>query len=443
MRVRRLSVLVLFLGMVWLVRADQPAYDEVEINRLQLEKWKKDAPHYSRLRRNLGEFLQLPPNRQETMRQLDRDLQEEDSATSGRLFRVLERYTDWLNQLPEEDRQTIVKSSSDTERLQHIKQIRDREWILRQPKNVQDELKHLQPAEQATRITQLRKREAEFRRQWELAIVFGDQATRMRNLGEKLSDDVRFFIKESLEPMLSVSEKKELIENKDKWPLFEMKLVELADKHPVKLPGQSHGIKSYDELPEAVKKAYPNLKRAQGPAAAEGHWPEYAEAVTLFARNRNKGELPVQLGICRPADFSEPVRQFIEKELKPVLKPAEKAILQKDEGFWPAYPRTLHRFARAHSLAIPGMALPGPRDLWESFRHKSPAKHELLPEVADKTLLDFSNNELTAEERASWPSMLLKDPQAREEWKRAYFMRHPDVLKQLKRQETRKEHTTK
>ncbi len=443
MSFRRLCALVLVLGMVWLARADQPGYDEIELNRLQLEKWKKDASHYARLRRNFSEFLQLPPKRREAMRQLDRDLQEEDSATSARLLRILDRYVDWLLQLPEEDRRAVLQSNSDFERLQQIKQIRDREWILRQPKNVQDELKHLQPAEQAARIAQLRKREAEFRNQWDLAIVYWDQSTKFRNQPEKLSDDVRFFIKESLEPLLSPEERKQLAAVKDQWPLFEMKLVELVDKHPIKLPGPTTGAKTFADLPAEVKKALPGLeKRApEAVSATEGRWPEYAEAVSAFARTRRKIEPPVQLGICKPGDFSEPIRIFIEKNLKPVLKPAEKAALQKEEGSWPAYPRALMRLAKLHNLAIPGMNLPGPRDLWEPFRRKSATKHDFLPEVPDRTLLDFANHELTAEERASGPSMSLSDPQAREEWKRTYFMRHPEALKQLKHQDIRKEKT--
>ncbi len=61
--------------------------------------------------------------------------------------------------------------------------------------------------------------------------------------------------------------------------------------------------------------------------------------------------------------------------------------------------------------------------------------------MPDRTLLDFANRELTAEERASGPPMSLNDPQAREEWKRTYFMHHPEALKQLKHQDIRKEKT--
>jgi hypothetical protein len=443
MRLRRFGFLALFLGMVWLARADQPAYDEIELNRLQLEKWKKDSTHYLRLRHNLEEFLQLPPARQEALRQLDRDLREEDSATSAKLLGVLDRYVDWLNQLPEEDRQAVLKANSDTERLQQIKQIRNREWILRQPKNVQEDLKRLQPVEQAARIAQLRKREAEFRRQWELANLYSDQFGKFRNQPDKFNDDLRFFIKVSLEPMLSAEEKQQLAQVKDKWPQFEMKLVALVDKHPIYLPGPTTGIRTFKELPESVRKAFRGLEKAPFPLAAEGRWPDYAEAVSKSFRNRKGADLPEQLGVCLSANFSSPVRTFIEKELIPVLKPSEKTALQKEEGIWPAYPRLLQQLARNHRLVVPGMGLPGSRDLWEPFRRKSATKQDFLPELADRTLLDFAKNELTGEERAGLPSMSLSDPPTREEWKRAYFMRHPEILTQLKRQDIRKEKTAK
>jgi hypothetical protein len=448
MRLRQLAGLVLFLGMCWFAHADQPAYDEVELNRLQLEKWKKDASHYARLQRNLGEFLLLPLERQESLRQLDRELREEDSATSARLFGVLDRYVDWLSQLPHEDRQAIQKCGSDSERLQLIKQIRNREWILRQPRAVQEELKRLQPVEQAARIAQLRKSEAESRNHWELAMLYADQFGKFRNQPAKLSDDLRFFIKETLEPMLSLEEKKQLADTKDKWPFFEMKLVELVEKHPAKLPGT--GVKTFKDLPERLVAAYPGLKRnaTERMLNNEGHWPEYALAVAAFVSlpNRRRGpapEPPVELGDCRPEKFSEPVRNFIKNELEKVLTATEKTALHNDEKKWPEYPRTLMRLAKAHNLIIPGMALPGPRDLWEPFRRKSPSKRDFLPDVADGTLLDFARIELSVEERADLPAMSLSDPLAREEWRRAYFVHHPEILKQLKRQDVRKEKATK
>jgi hypothetical protein len=328
--------------------------------------------------------------------------------------------------------------------LQLIKQIRNREWILRQPRAVQEELKRLQPVEQAARVAQLRKSEAESRNHWELAMLYADQFAKFRNQPAKLSDDLRLFIKDSLEPMLSAEEKKQLADTKDKWPLFEMKLVELVDRHPTKLPGT--GVKTSKDLPVRLVAAYPRLENnpPERMLNNEGRWPEYALAVAAFinAPNRPPGKAlnpPVELGTCKPADFSEPVRNFIRNELERVLTTTERTALHNDEGKWPDFPRTLVRVAKAHNLPIPGMGLPGPRDLWLPFQRKSPTKRDFLPDVADRTLLDFAKNELSAEERADLPSMSLSDPLAREEWKRAYFVHHPETLKQLKRQDVRKE----
>ncbi len=443
MRLRYFLPLALVVGIVLLARADQPAYDEVELNRLQLEKWKKDSSHYARLRRNLNDFLQLSPARQEALRQLDHDLQAEDSATSARLMRVLDRYVDWLNQLPEEDRQAVVSAGSNAERFQRIKQIRDHEWLLRQPKTVADQLVRLAPVEQAVRIVQLRKEEAEFRTQWDAAILYQDQFNRIRNLPEKTVEALRFYVKDSLEPLLTKEEQKQLNEVKDRWPLFEMKLVELADKHPVKLLGIKSSFRTYEELVKKFPGLSEELKKAvRRPAAptvaAEGRWPDYAEAVGTMANRRNL-KLPEQpLGACHEADFAQPVRDFI-KELTAILKPEEKETLHKAEGKWPAYPRAVQHLASAHSLPVPGMGLPGPRDIWQSFRRKSATKQDFLPELTDRVMLDFANRELTQEERAALPSMSLSDPQTREEWKRAYFVHHPEILKQLKRQDIRKE----
>ncbi len=435
MRALRLLPLALLLGVVVLARADQP-YDEIELNRLQLEKWKKDPSHYARLRRSLAEFLQMPPERREAMRQLDRDLQAEDSTTSARLMRVLDRYTAWLNQLPEEDRQAVLSAGSDSERWQRIKQIRDREWILHQPKNVQEQLARLPAAEQATRMAQLRKGESDFRTNWEAAILYQDQFNKLRTQADKFSADQQFFIQESLEPLLTKDEKKQLADSKDKWPLFEMKLVELADKHPIRLPGARKGVKTFAELPESVRKALPEMESAL--KKQEGTWPEYANAVKAYASNK-KPTITVPLGPCKEADFPEPIRTFIKNELKPVQVPAQKRNLQNAEGEWPRYAQALVFQSRNHKLALPGMALPGPGDVWAAFRRKSATTHDFLPEVDDRTLLDFARNELTEEERSALPSMSLNDPPARENWKREYFMRHPEELKHRKRQDIRKE----
>src|SRR5437870_4256916 len=111
------------------VRADG-SNDELEQNRRLLEKWQNENPErYARLRQELRAFRSLAPERQEQLRTLDRQLHREDSATSTRLQRTLEHYTEWLQSLPEAERQKIETAVNPGERLQHIKEIRQRQWI--------------------------------------------------------------------------------------------------------------------------------------------------------------------------------------------------------------------------------------------------------------------------------------------------------------------------
>src|SRR5262249_28378557 len=63
MRRRCLSFLALFFGMVLAVYADSPATDNADGNKQRIEEYRKDKPHYERLRQSLREFLMLPPQR--------------------------------------------------------------------------------------------------------------------------------------------------------------------------------------------------------------------------------------------------------------------------------------------------------------------------------------------------------------------------------------------
>src|SRR5439155_9823265 len=119
----------------------------------------------------------------------------------------------------------------------------------------------------------------------------------------------------------------------------------------------------FDQLPSAVQTRLHNAKDWPSEAAkqAEGKWPDYAVAVMEFLRTRKLGPIDKQLGPSRPAEFSPSIRQFIEKQLVPVLSADELARLKKFEGRWPGYPRQVLLLAPKHGLQVPGMGLPGPR----------------------------------------------------------------------------------
>ncbi len=367
--------------------ADSPT-DDPDSNQRLLEKWKADPDHYTRLRYDLQAFLAMPVERQAQIRELDRALHKQDSATHARLQRTLERYYDWLRDLPDVDRQKIDSITNTHDKLLAIKQLRDQEWINTLPKVVRDAYYKLPAERQPTRLAELRREERARRDQWHYAKLHWDELTRppptrLRDFPEP----VQLFVTESLRPMLSKEEKERLDKAEGHFPQFPQTLVELSDKHPIKLPGPSTGPTHYAELPDDVQLKVAHLFKRPGPGVqeridkVEGKWPDYAVLVSQVANNRHI-PLPRQLGPCHPAEFSKAVQQFIEKRLLPVLGPQEQEELKSAEGHWPRYPQTLKELSRKHFLGIPGMSLPGPRAQWDKFRNRPSASNETLPETA-------------------------------------------------------------
>jgi hypothetical protein len=436
--------LILFaaLGVVHLVCAPALAdADEREQNRQLLEKWQADPERLARLQQELTAFRALPPARQEHLRRLDRALREEDSATSARLQRVLERYADWLGRLPDAERKQIEEAATAEERLRIIKAVRERQWLEQLPRATREELDRLPAAQRPARIAALHQQERAFREEWHTAARHWDELVQRRApaLWQELMPQVKAFATESLFPMLSPEEKERLLRSRGQWPAFPETLVELADKHPIRLPGPTTGPSRFDELPPGVQARLPDLRDAPPPFVrlAEGIWPDYAQTVTVYARN-NKIRLPRQLGPCRPEEFSQAVREFRETKLLPVLTEEEKRRLTRAEGLWPQYPRVLREAARRHGLEVPGMRLPGPRAFWDRFRKEPTAAGDGLPEVPDQALLGFVRG-LDEADREQLPGLSLNDPETRARLRALYFEKNPGELQRLRQLDRRKE----
>lgn len=442
---RLLGFLVLLFGMALAVHADAPIVDEQEQNRNQLEKFKKDKAHYERLRESLQEFLALPRERQDSMRQLVRDLGEENAETRARLLRVLERYVDWMEGLPETERQSILKAGSRDERLRMIQQVCERQWIAGLPRKIQDELQTLPGQQKAARLAQLRQHDVQMQNQWELAMKYWDKLTPWRNVASRsFLKDLEDYVEGSLKPALTPQELQRLEEAKNKFPQYQVLILELDRKHPpIALPGPSTGPRHFDELPAEVRrqlppranpafvKKMPNAKLPNALAKNDGRWPQYARAVTMFAANNNI-KLAVQLGPSGPKDkqFSAVLQNFIEKKLTPVLTTEEKETLTKAEGRWPQYPDAVKSLAEKHVLGVPGTRLPGPAFMWNSFPRSLPSSTDSVPQLDDQSLRTFVESSPSEDQRERLPLYSPTDPIAREAWTREYFVRHPEELKQ-------------
>jgi hypothetical protein len=422
-----LVFLAVALPVVAYVDPPQAEPDELELNRRRLEKWRADPEHYQRLQRDLKAFWELPAEKRDRLRHLDRQLHETDSFTQKRLWGVLERYGAWLERLPEPDRQRIESAADATERLRVIKEIKDRQWVERQPLAVNRELDALAPEQRPARIAALRKEERERRLAWQRELRKPTRAIERPTRLVEFTLDTQNYVREMLQPVLSNEEKERLAkaEGAD-WPQLARAVWELSEKHPPALPGPV-GPRFFQQLPPAVKEAMPlrdleqRYRQRLNSDSVRGHWPEFAIAFTEVAREK-KIDLPRQLGPSRPGEFRPPLGPWLRDSLMPKLSQKEKEEFHKAEGRWPDYPKKLLELARKYKVDIPGMKLPGSKEFWDKAR-------AALPEVPDHVLRDFVVMELSPEERHEL-QMTPDDPEAsRERIREAYFKKKPELLK--------------
>jgi hypothetical protein len=437
-RSRRVWGLVLLATLVPTPARADGVPDELEHNRQLLAKLRSDPEHYARLTQELRVFLDLPPEEQTRLRRLDHDLRQETSASHAKLFRVLERYSRWLEALPAADREKIETAANPRERLDRIKEIRQEQWIARLPKAYRDKIEGAKGTERTALIQEYRQQDMVRREEWQLALrhwddmISGRQPSRLR----EFQPAVQTFFNEHLKPKLSAEELDRLEKAEGKWPLYTQILVELADKHAVAFPGAAGGPKLFSDLPKEDRVALERLnpKDLKSLRNSEGKWPEFALRVVEAAR-RNGIELPRPLGPSRADEFPPSVRSFIRERLTPVLEADEKERLSRAEGYWPAYPRTLLNLARRHHLWVPGMSLPGPREYWNKFRAQSADR---TPDMPDKMLLEFVKKELSSQERDQLQLQPFNES-ARERLKEEYFKRHPDELQRIRRNDRRRD----
>lgn len=429
----RLFGLLVLVGVgLPMLTATEPAPEDLERNRRLLDIWRADPDHFHRLQRDLAAFWELPAERRERLRRLDRDLHDADSRTQKRLWGVLERYADWLERLPEADQQSIATAADKTERLQAIRDIRARQYFERLPAKTREELTRLSDKERKARLDQLKQEEQQLRRASVQYVQTRPEAPARPGRPTRLDEfppDVRQYVELSLWPQLSKEESDQVKKAEGApWPLLARTLVELADKHMVLLPGPPTGPSHYRDLPDGVRTALP-LKDVKGMAwkrlrELDGKWPEFAAEFTAIARQRDI-KLPRQLGPSKPAEFAPPVAAFIERALTPKLTAKEKDDLKAAEGRWPDYPRLLLELARKHNLDVPLMRLPGPKALWDAARAD-------LPDVPDRTLREFALTELSREERTSL-GLSDADPAGRERLKQEFFKKNPRELQRLRK----------
>lgn len=400
---------------------DAAREDALASNARRLERWRKDPEHHARLQRDLIAFWEMSPERRALLRKLDHDLHQEDSATQTRLWGVLERYHSWLMRLPEEDRRRVESTGDWRKRLEVVRDLREQEWVRRQPPTVQKRIKALASAERRAEIARLREEQRQQHREATHLDPRRDRPTRLSDF----PPEVESFVKDSLRPLLTPEERQRLDQAENRpWPLYARTVAVLSEKHPVPLPGPIGPVRIADLPLSLQRRMRENANRFPMAALrrAEGLWPEFGVALLSMQWKKEPG-LDKRFRPAHLEDFSPAVRDFVSNTLVKTLTIEEKEQLRKADGNWPKYPQTLLELSRKHGLQMPGLTLPGPRELWDRAK-------AALPEVPERTLYHFLTNELTKEDRDRL-RFSPGDPAARERLKQEFFKRHPRELRRL------------
>jgi hypothetical protein len=425
-------LLTLLLGAALPVLAvPESAPDQLDHNRRLLERYRADPEHYTRLLQDLGAFKALPPARQEKMRQFDRALHEEDSEAQTRLWEVLERYVAWVNRLPEADRERLDDATEPAEKLAIVRELRQREWIDRLPEAERKDLLIMSAPMQAKRAAVLHEEERKSRQEWadwangvKTRINPGSRPKRPARLTD-FPESVQNFVSIRLTRMLSDEEKDRLAKAEGKWPRLANTILELSEKHPMLPPLPTGPIVRFNQLPPEAKALLTNKKKAREELNKnQDKWPQFALAANDLMKQEKR--TPPPLGASRPAEFDEAIQAFLKEKLEPALTTDERTKLHGAEGHWPDYPLRLLELARKNNLTVPGMSLPGPRELWNSA-------HAALPAVAQIKLEEFARNELTDEDRAKLTHAGNDLEEQLEMLKDLYFNKyHPEELIRLR-----------
>ncbi len=245
--------IVLLTGAVFLASRTAPARaanerEEPEPNRRTIDKLHADPAQYAKWKREWKEFVKLPRDKQQLLRQIDEELTEEDPH----LWVVLDRYCSWLEHLPEADHRQIETAVDSKQKLQIIHELRDREWVSHQPRPVREEVQKTTDVEaRAALVVKLHREERAQRAAWQSELRA--QAEVFPPLVPAGPTDPRadipLFVKYSLNWRLEPKDRLQLDLSRMAGPSrYGDKLVELAGRYTISLPpAESPGVMRLSE----------------------------------------------------------------------------------------------------------------------------------------------------------------------------------------------------
>jgi hypothetical protein len=394
-------------------------------------KLRFDPDSRARLIRLYREFQDLPRDEQERIRQLDRSLHEEDSATQARLFRIMEAYTGWLTRLNAFDQARVLRATSNSDRLAVIREIRDRQWRERLPQAQALNLRSASPEQYTKLADDIRRQQLQRNQEWQGARLAWDVET---VFNRDPIDELRRFVNTRLRPMLTPAELRQLndLENSLDVPRLRMQwfflVHELSGRHPVlslnPLPRQL--IEAPKEYQQAFAKINAQDQEAFRKRATLGTTPQFAIELTEFLRT--SGVAPKeQLGPCRSNDLPEMTRKVVESLMrKSELTRDERESVRLAEGRWPDYMRAILQVARVHRVYLPEFSVPFDPRKWDAMKQRFPTVRR-LPEPPEPMFREFVMKYVNEHDGSSW-RLSPTNPVDREKLKELFYEQNKDVL---------------
>jgi hypothetical protein len=354
--------------------ADGPG-DEAA-NRKLLALWKSDPERMMRLHKNYLALRALPREQHERLQQLDRELHQLDSATQARLRAVMERYAGWLYRLTADERDKINAAPAGPERLKLVDEQLEKEWLRSLPKLDQDKLAKATGDERTQLIEQLHKDEEErrklrlqARRTIEEAAVLGPLPFGQPEFRSR----VETFVEESLRPLLSRQEEDRLnAMAKGTWQRYFQTVYELSEgRSPLPFPGpappgRKKAVRWWKDLPVSITEKFPDPVPASI-SEADGRWPQLPMALAAVAKEKGIVMTWSMLGPTKMDELPPAAQRFVRDDLMNKLNENEKKQLSDTQGTWPEYPMKVKELADKHRLIVPGLSLPGTRELWQNM----------------------------------------------------------------------------
>lgn len=198
------------------------------------------------LRHAYQQFLRLPAEQQQRLLALDQALREEDATTQARLLHLMVRYGEWLERLAPEDRAWIEQAENETQKLERIRVVKERQWIQTLPLADREALAkaHGRPELYRRLLEQLRDREKQLALEWNLAAPPAEDQEKVRALVARWYKQLR--------PYLSPSEQQLLAEvQKRNRPIYLYLLAEFSEKYRQPVPPELHRLRLiYPPVPQ-------------------------------------------------------------------------------------------------------------------------------------------------------------------------------------------------